>query len=203
MKRKKQDARKSGCERRNGTFRSQDAWSDWEDPDEKYLDEEYPEEESVCKCEYGTFSTRDRTVFYAESIDHSAELKQFLEIKINKEGIPYIEYYCILAHGDHMCHLVIPPQWEAFEPSYLSRYRFETQRFEWFRIPDHLISRIKDGLIPSSCPGVPELKTKLESLGAKLYVPTPAVKQKLSPGQKHIICGLSAQHSWEYGNFCG
>ena len=59
MKRKKQDARKSGCERRNGTFRSQDAWSDWEDPDEEYLDEEYPEEESVCECEYGTvlFST--------------------------------------------------------------------------------------------------------------------------------------------------
>ncbi|MBQ1454252.1 MAG: hypothetical protein IIZ25_00200 [Thermoguttaceae bacterium] len=201
MKRKKQDARKSGCERRNGTFRSQDAWSNWEDPDEEYLDEEYPEEESVCECEYGTFSTRDRTVFYAESIDHSAELKQFIEIKINKEGIPYIEYYCILAHDDHMCHLVIPTQWEAFEPSNLSKIGIKTEWFEWFLVPDHPKSRITDRLHLSSCPGVPELKTKLESLGAKLYVPTPAVKAKILPGQKHVICNTSGGYKCEYGTF--
>ncbi|MBR3219357.1 MAG: hypothetical protein IKF77_05495, partial [Thermoguttaceae bacterium] len=176
-------------------------------PGQKYVFCDTSEEESGgYECEYGTFSARDRTVFRAERIDHSAEWEyQFLEIKINTEGIPYINYHYILAPDDYMgtC-LIIPTQWEAFGASYLSEHRFETQPFKWFRVPDHPISRITDGQLPSGRPGVPELRTKLESLGAKLYVPTPSVKAKLSPGLKHVICDMSEEnpHFGEYGNFC-
>ncbi|MBO7679784.1 MAG: hypothetical protein J6S75_08960 [Thermoguttaceae bacterium] len=203
MGRKKQDARKRDYKRRNDPLLSP---KEWFDPDKEYL-----EDEEVYRCEYGAFSTWDRTVFYAERIDHSAEEEnQFLEIKINNEGVPYIEYYRITACQDCFCYLVIPTQWEVFEPSYLSEIGIKTQQFEWFHVPFNFafkesLRRITQRLLPYGCPGVPELKTQLKSLGAKLYVPTPSVEAKILPGQKYVFCNTSEEESGgykcEYGTF--
>ena len=130
-------------------------------------------------------------------------------------GIPFIEYSrsCGCSCDCFWTDLIIPTRWDAFELSYLSEIGIKTESFEWIRIhgpyeKDGTDPEIKiNGLSSSNYPGVPYLKTLLESLGAKLNtLPSSPDEEKtvweLSSGERHVGCflcfGLSASRDEEF-----
>ena len=142
----------------------------------------------VFECECGTFSHQDDVIFLAMvGTNPFNELHWWngLRIRLSAGGIPYIEYSWETDCGDLVTRLIIPTRWEVFEPSYMSELGFQTQWHKWIYVPDLYAS--EEGQrpcqnvnrpTPSNYPGVPFIKTKLVSLGAKLYQPQSPDEQK-------------------------